>query len=530
MLTFCVLGCLQHTFLNLAYVNSHNISVTPDGNRQGKPSNFFCPPPLRLERDVINVIPKRVQPYQKTPKSTFEAGRVQLQKTCVSSAVEAVSEDLGGILFASRAADLPTRKQFSALTCRIPEPFKSTNRGPPPVDQETAIAALVTDPNSMAVARAHSQNPDQGKKGRTRMRVFCMSEDMKADFQRICVGRGNTKRHVSVDTTFNMGTFFLTLLSSRDPMFVIPKYNTERIVVVAALFHGDRESSDFKYFAEQLTEFSGCRLGDEIRGWTSDGDPALIKGLKEGSFLFANSPHIRCERHLQENIKRKLKELGVAGKDDKDLRFFIEDIFGSERDDPLTRGTKIRIGGLVDLSKENFRVIYPMKKAIWDVKEQEITGKDPKFFNWFQRYKVPEIEESYLPEIRDQITNNGPAGRITNNDSEILNLMAQQNQRSLKLPLDKAIQKLQQFVSRLIKVRQNALFSLDDETASVTPDFLVFKRSKLDFDKMDPRERTAHLQKVFPFSVLVDSATSGGTNEVNMSIGCAESNLKFFSQ
>ncbi|MCP3663211.1 MAG: hypothetical protein GY696_12070 [Gammaproteobacteria bacterium] len=203
----------------------------------------------------------------------------------------------------------------------------------------------------MAVARDHSQNPNPTKTGRTRMRVFCMTDNMKADFQRICVGGGDTKRPISVDTTFNMGTFFVTFMSSRDPMFIIPKYGTERLVVLAVLFHGDREMSDFKYMGEKLLEFSGCKSGDQIRGWTSDGDLALINGLKEGNFLFANAPNVRCERHMQQNVKRKLKELGVAGKDDIDQRLFLQDIFGLEREDPMVKGTKIRLGGLVDLSK-----------------------------------------------------------------------------------------------------------------------------------------------------------------------------------
>ncbi len=67
---------------------------------------------------------------------------------------------------------------------------------------------------------------------------------------------------------------------------------------------------DFEYFGEKLLEFSGCKAGDQIRDWSLDGDLALIKGLKQGNFLFANVPHIRCERHMQQNVKKKLKELG----------------------------------------------------------------------------------------------------------------------------------------------------------------------------------------------------------------------------
>ncbi len=65
----------------------------------------------------------------------------------------AVSENLGGIMGASRAADLPTRKQFANLTRRIPDAYKTSNRGPLPIDLETAIAALVADLQSMAVTR-----------------------------------------------------------------------------------------------------------------------------------------------------------------------------------------------------------------------------------------------------------------------------------------------------------------------------------------------------------------------------------------
>ncbi len=476
---------------------------------------------------------KSMQPYQKTPASTFEAGRVELARMSVCDAVEAVSESLGGIMGTSRAADLPTRIQFESLDYRMGGVgrTKTSNRGrrPRPVDEETAISALITDPQSIesiAVARDHSKNPNSMKKGRA-MRVFCMSEDMTADFQRICVGKGDTKRPISVDSSFDMGTFFLTLLSTRDPVFLIPKYNTERVVIIAALFHGSREISDFKYLGEQFTDFSGCRDDVEISGWISDGDPALVNGLKQGSFLFDDAPNVRCERHMEQNVRKKLKELGVAGKESEDQRFFIEEIFGQEHEDLLVKGARIRMGGLVDLSKANLRVVFPMKKAAWDMRERQITGKAPTFFDWFQRCKVLEIEDSYLPKLRAQITNNILPGRITTNDNEIINLMAQQNLRFMQRPLEEAVELLQHFVNSLIRVRQSALFSLDDETACVAPEFLALKRSKLDFDKMGPDEKSAHLQKVFPLSALLDSAVSNGNT---MSISSVESNMKFFSQ
>ncbi len=255
-----------------------------------------------------------------------------------------------------------------------------------------------------------------------------------------------------------------------------------------------------------------------VVGWTSDGDLALIEGLKQGSFLFAYAPHVRCDvrTSMQQNVKNKLKQLRVGGKDEKEQRSFIEDIFGYERDDPLVRGTEICVGGLVDLSKENFRAIYPMKKAAWDAKERRLWESlgnwesRPKFFDWFMRFKVPEIEDSYLPEIRAKIINDRAPGRITNKDSGILHLLALQNQRFLKLPLEKAIEKLQQCVDTLVKVRQNALFSLDEETASLAHNFPVFKRIKLDSDTMNPEQRSAHLKKVLPTTALTDSGASAG--------------------
>ncbi len=122
------------------------------------------------------------------------------------------------------------------LTRSVPDAFKLCNRGPVPVAQENVLSAMAADPKSFLVHKdigKHMQNQKKKDLGRVRSRVFCASPDMIGDLKRICIGDGPFKRPINIDTTFKMGTFFLTMAVTRDPIFVDPMTKIERPVVVA---------------------------------------------------------------------------------------------------------------------------------------------------------------------------------------------------------------------------------------------------------------------------------------------------------
>ena len=107
----------------------------------------------------------------------------------------------------------------------------------------------------------------------------------------------------------------------------------------------------------------------------SDRDKAIKKGL--GS-QFPNVVFVACKKHFEDDLKRKLSELGV---NDKAKKEFMADIFGSE-------ATRQR--GLLDRQSEmEFDQDLAEFKNIWDTRnsEERDTG-NPQFHDWFN-FQIP---------------------------------------------------------------------------------------------------------------------------------------------
>jgi len=129
---------------------------------------------------------------------------------------------------------------------------------------------------------------------------------------------------LGVDTTYNISKFcYLTPTVYKHLKLVDRKTGNHPTLLGPILIHNKMDSKTFQYFGNRLVELDG-KLRD-ILFIGSDRDAAIDKGLKQA---FPIASFLACQKHMADNIKSKLTELGVNGKAKKE---YLKDIFGDEQ-------------------------------------------------------------------------------------------------------------------------------------------------------------------------------------------------------
>ena len=146
-----------------------------------------------------------------------------------------------------------------------------------------------------------------------------------------------------------------------------------------------------------------------LKAFGTDGENALVDAAIRS---FPQAAHVRCFRHLQQNIKQHLREeqfsLAI-------IKLLVGDTFGYTQSD----GTYHE--GLVDsCDAETFDA--KLKEEKWDHQEKEAFSDcklhDPKFHTWFSRFKAEDFCQSTLHPLREDIGLGCPPKAFYTNDSE----------------------------------------------------------------------------------------------------------------
>ena len=130
--------------------------------------------------------------------------------------------------------------------------------------------------------------------------------------------------------------------------------------------------------------------------------------------MLSQSVHLRCNNHLGQNIKDKLRALNIPQGVWKE---FLADIFGKQVGSHFEHG-------LVDASSEATS-LSALENVIgrWNNLERNCNGveSDPRFYSWFKEYIMHDIIHSVLPQVRCQAGLKDPLALFTTNCSESLN-------------------------------------------------------------------------------------------------------------
>ena len=236
------------------------------------------------------------------------------------------------------------------------------------------------------------------------------TEQQLVDIERYCTGNPSC---VSVDPTFNLGSFYVTPITYHN-LLVETSNGHNPILIGPILIHQTKSFRPFHYFASTLIRLNP-RLID-LRAYGTDGEPELIKAF---DICFPKVIHLRCVNHLSQNVKKKLSEMKVPPAVSKEL---LADIFGHQV------GSQLELGIIDAPSEASYLKSLDRVKAKWNNLEQSYlpSNEDPQFFTWFCRYKSHDIVKCVLPEVRYRAGFKNPTAHFTTNSSESLNHLIKQ--------------------------------------------------------------------------------------------------------
>lgn len=128
--------------------------------------------------------------------------------------------------------------------------------------------------------------------------------------------------HLTADTTFNIGNFYVTPLSYRYLHLESKRTGKSPLFMGPIIVHMTRSYCAYSHLLAKLKELEP--VVDDLRAIMTDGEPGLIKAIR--TFLNGETTALRCLLHFKKNVKDKLNNLGItSGNQD----YFLERLFGS---------------------------------------------------------------------------------------------------------------------------------------------------------------------------------------------------------
>lgn len=111
---------------------------------------------------------------------------------------------------------------------------------------------------------------------------------------------------LTVDTTFNLGEFFVTPMSYQQLFLENIKTGKHPVMVGPILVHQTTRFSAYNYFASTLVGYD--KKLRKIMAFGTDGDNNLIEALGHN---FTSALQFRCFIHFKKNLEIKFRDLAI---------------------------------------------------------------------------------------------------------------------------------------------------------------------------------------------------------------------------
>ena len=213
---------------------------------------------------------------------------------------------------------------------------------------------------------------------------------------------------LTVDTTFNLGEFYVTIVTYPHLMLQDVNIGKHPTMVGPVLIHQQTDFPSFNYSATTLISHNKKLRNTLCFG--TDGDKALIEAFAHN---FPYALQLRCLIHFKKNVQEKLHSLGFPTSMSEEI---LSDIFGKHT------GSVYKLG-LVDCASEDaFDTMLQQQKKVWDEYERPFAAASgPKFHMLFTRYHAEVVKYHMRRDLREAAGLGSPPAIFSTNPSESIN-------------------------------------------------------------------------------------------------------------
>ena len=337
---------------------------------------------------------KRSMPYFRTGASTKKHIRELAVESTPKTVVHTITKQQGGEILAKGAAYLPRDRQQVANFRRSVAKPKDTN-----VLYSIMVECKLAQGKKDAFIRDVKAAPEP--------QSVLFYDWQLDDLVRLCTNNKQLSV-MSVDTTFNLGEFYVTPITYRHSLLEGIRSGKHPIMIGPVLVHQRLQFATFNYFLSTLV--GSNKLLRNLLAVGTDGDENVTDACGH-NFPFA--VQLRCFIHFKRNLQEKLRDLGipkaVANK-------FLDDVFGK------CEGN-VRFEGLVDsTSIDDFDKKFEALQECWNGRERPYSGDaGPQFHNHFSRYFAKVVRNHMRKDQRELVGLGSPPTIYTTNASEALN-------------------------------------------------------------------------------------------------------------
>ena len=347
-------------------------------------------------------------PFHPTWPSTKEQIKEQCLVKGPESTLSSISIEAGGIIGASAPGLLPRdEKQVSNFKRKLAFQSRISKISGQGISRDAAADELF-----VVMQQAYSDDPShrfiRAVNAAPEPAIVLATNSQLRDLVRFCTSPFEFSV-LTVDPTFCLGDFDVTLITSRHLFLQSKRYHQSPVFVGPSCIHFRKNFSAYLFFASTL--IGQCKELEGVRAVGTDGEQALIDAFKHE---FGFSQHLTCFLHVRRNMKEKLRECNIPSQVTIDI---LNDTFGNKLG-------SVYVNGLVDADDtEDFDIKVKNLISKWRGLQCTSTSDMEGFINWFQTFKVPVIRNSMIQPVREECGLGSPPAQFTTNASETANYM-----------------------------------------------------------------------------------------------------------
>jgi len=316
--------------------------------------------------------------------------------------------------------------------------------------------------------------------------IVLATDKQLQDLERYCCDE-NDHCVMSIDPTFKLGRFNITPITFRIlTLTTNPTQTNPPIALGPILIHYSKTEDIYTAFLQTLVRFRpglAC-----VKAYGTDGEMALCNALKK---TFPEAISLRCFKHLENNIKSKISELGLK----KHEKTILHDIMYSA--DSLLNSQSV----------PDFNSKLTLVISSWS----ELSNSE-KFIRYIQSLS-PVMKSCMIASVRTRAGLGVPPMKFYTNDSESSNFQIKQwlGFREKKLPV--FISEMSKFVSAQYADHKKAYCDIKGKYF-VRKEFSSQLKAK-DYFRMTSNQRQSFLKKIDSFTMSEIISKSSVPNLVN---------------